>query len=284
MGLKSDIRKEAAIFTAAMGKAEREFQPIFLKALNDSMRPLFEYVDEFGVDNVPVSKLLTVDPWIAAYTEAYQTIGLRFAEAEYKNQEAKETKYSKAFGFPKFLVDVWSGIMRDYALRYTYDIPRTLNDTTEDIITRALGTDYGFEIDRQGIVRLFKKRMGESNTVRSFTISRTETTTIANLGKEVAAREWMKEADLKSYKIWIGLIVGERAEHLETNDTILPIDQPYVMYSVKDGSTHECERPGDINLPPELRINCRCTQSIVSENVRDQYEKRGLIQDGKIIG
>lgn len=287
MSLAKILKKEVADFAIYQRRAERRMQPLFLDTLNQTMEPLFRYVDQFGLENVPVEQLITVDAWEPMYLRAFNDVGLPVAENEYRWQEVKEldAMEGKAFGFPQFLVDIWSGTMRDYALKYVYGITRELTNTTVELITKALGEDYGFEIDRVGKVRLFRKRVGEATTVRSFTISRTETTTISNLGKELAAREWISDQGGQGYKTWLGRIANERPEHLILNNTILPINEPYkmVIAAGKGVGSYDCDRPGDVNLPAKLRINCRCTQSIISERAYNQYLKRGLIRNGKVI-
>lgn len=256
---------------------EKQLLPLFRKALTDNMQPVLNWVESYGVENVPVDTLINTGVWRVVYPKAFELIGMKSARKEYYWQRSQEPTETKASAID-LLVDVWGRILRDYALTYTYQIERDLNDTTTRLIKDALGEDYSLELDRLGKVRLFFKNVGNIIKDRSMTFSRTEATTIANLGKDVGARSWIEQQGGQGYKMWLGRVVGERPEHLDLNNDIIEIDDLYDM------AGHDCVRPGDVTLPPNLRINCRCSQSLMSENRYSQYVKRGLIVGGKVIG
>lgn len=257
--------------------AERQLLPIFRKALNKQLSRVIEYANTFGLDAMNVEGLIDPMVWRSVYPTAYQMIGMKLARQEYYRQRNLDGQEQKASAI-EFLVDVWSGMLRDYALKYAYFIERELNNTTIEIIKRALGEAFSLELDREGRVRFFNKTITDITKGRGLTISRTETTTIANLGKEIGARSWIDEQGGKGYKVWLGRIIGERETHLEENDTILPIDD---LYSLRGDM---CERPGDARLTAANRINCRCTQSIMSQIRYNAYVRQGRIVNGKLTG
>jgi len=271
----NEFDKERERFAKDHSIAEKQVLPYFRKALAANIAPVLKWVEDFGTDNVPVEKLIKEDVWILTYPQVYQIIGMKFAKNEYYWQRNNEGVKASAI---EFLVDIWSGLLKDYALRYTYQIQRQLNDTTIDIITRALNNEAFLSMDRLGRVRLFVNDVKESMKNRSLTISRTEATTVSNLGKEIGARSWIDQNGGQGYKMWLGRVVGERETHLAENNTIIPIDDLYVL-----GGNDTCERPGDLSLKPANRINCRCSQSLMSQNRYNQLVKRGRIVNGKVI-
>lgn len=257
--------------------AERQLLPLFRRALNKQLSRVIEYANTFGLDAMNVEGLIDPTVWRTVYPTAYEMVGMKLAKQEYYRQRSLDGQEQKASAI-EFLVDIWSGKLRDFALTYTYLIEKELNDTTIEIIKRALGEAFSLELDRLGRVRFFNKTITDITKGRGLTISRTETTTIANLGKEIGARSWIDEQGGKGYKVWLGRIVGERPTHLEENDTILPIDD---LYSLRGDM---CDRPGDVRLSAANRINCRCTQSIMSQIRYNAYVRQGRIVNGRLVG
>jgi len=271
------LRQERIEFAKFHKNAEKQILPIVRKALKKSIAPVLAWVEGNDVYNVPVAMLIDQNVWRDMYLTIFQQIGMSMARKEYYYQRRIEGGANKASAI-EFLIDVWSTTLRDYALTYTYKIQRELNDRTIEILTRALGEDYSLGIDRLGRTRLFEKTVNGLFKSRGLTISRTESGTIANLGKEIGARSWIDEQGGNGYKVWLGRNdERERPSHLQENNTIIPIDDYYNL----EGDL--ALRPCDVNLLPKNRIQCRCTQSLMSGNRYEQYRKIGRISGGKII-
>ena len=276
----NEFKRERELYAKQHRIAEQTMLPIFRKALKETIIPVIEFVNSFGTDINP-SYLINQNVWQSAYTKLYNEIGIKIARQEYHRQRGFETQKASNIGF---LVDIWTSLFRDYALTYVYQIARELNDTTVKIITEALGEVNALGLDRDGSIRLFEKTLNGKMRLRSLVISRTESTTLTNLGKEVGARAWIDESGQKAYKVWLGRNDGrERQAHLDENNTILEVDQEYVLEAT-DYPTESCSRPGDTNLSAKNRVNCRCSQSIMSESRYNLYLKRGRIVDGKLVG
>lgn len=273
---KNPFKQEAIEFARFQKNAEKEIRPFVRKALNKSIEGVVSWVKQNGTDNVPIQGLIADDVWEPLYLKIYQLIGMRAARKEYYNQRRNEGVETKASAI-EFFTDIWSGTLRDYALQYTYRISRELNDRTIELIQRALGDDAMIELDRLGRIRFFISKINGVMRKRSNTISRTESTTLANLGKEVGARSWIDENGGQGYKMWLGRVANERPEHLQVNNRIIPIDDLYTV------GNESAERPGDINLSAGLRINCRCSQSLMSQNRYNALLKRGRIVNGRVI-
>lgn len=280
-----EFRIERKIFARQQRIAEKTLFPIFRKALNKSVAQVLEYVRQNGTLTNPIF-LIDENVWLKAYQQAYSELPLKIAKQEYYRQRGLETQFEEKASAIDFLVDVWQSIFRDYALNYVYQISRELNDTTIRIITEALGDVNHLGLDRDGSIRLFIKTIEGKLKLRTNTISRTEATTLSNLGKDVAARSWIEEQGGQGYKVWLGRNdIRERPSHIHENDTIIPIEDKYELIDpTKESSPDECLRPGDVHLKAKNRINCRCTQSLMTENRYNAYQKRGRIVDGKLKG
>ena len=271
------LRQERIEFAKFHKNAEKQILPIVRKALNKSIAPVIAWVEGNDVYNVPVAMLIDQNVWRDMYLTIFQQIGMSMARKEYYYQRRIEGGATKASAI-EFLIDVWSTTLRDYALTYTYKIQRELNDRTIEILTRALGEDYSLGIDRLGRTRLFEKTVNGLFKSRGLTISRTEATTVSNLGKEIGARSWIDEQGGGGYKAWLGRNdERERESHREENNIIIPIDDFHIV------GGEQCRCPGDVNLTAKQRIFCRCTETYMSSNRYSQYEKRGRIVNGRIV-
>lgn len=270
-----EFKQERILYARQQRIAEKEMLPMFRKALRQSIAPVIDFVNSFGTDINP-AYLVDQNVWQNVYTQLYNQIGIKVARQEYYRQRGLEAQKASPIGF---LIDVWTRTFRDYALTYVYRIQRELNQTTVDIINKALGDVNALGLDRDGSIRLFEKTLNGAMKLRSLVISRTEATTLTNLGKEVGAMSWINESGQQAYKVWLGRNdARERQAHFDENNTILPIEGQYNL----DGQ--HCDRPGDIVLSASQRVNCRCTQSIMSQTRYDAYVKRGRVVNGKLVG
>jgi len=271
------LRQERIEFAKFHKNAEKQILPIVRKALKKSIAPVIAWVEGNDVYNVPVAMLIDQNVWRDMYLTIFQQIGMSMARKEYYYQRSIEGGATKASAI-EFLIDVWSTTLRDYALNYTRRIQNDLNNTTTDLLRRALSEDYSLMVDGAGRTRLFKKFTTQYFDGRSLVITRTEATAVSNLGKEIGARSWIDEQGGGGYKVWLGRAdARERPTHLQTNNTIIPIDDLYNL----DGDLGQ--RPGDVEFLMKNKIMCRCTQSLMSANRYAQYQKRGRIVNGKIV-
>lgn len=258
--------------------AEKQLLPLFRKALYETIKPIIDVANTIGLSAVN-PEMINRNVWQKTYQNAYQMLGMNIAKREFYTQRRLDGQLEEKSSAIDFLVDVWDSILRNAANNYVLNIQNDLNDTTIKIIRDALGDAYELGLDEDGTVRLFLKIMTDKQKERAKNFSRTEATTLSNLGKEIGAKSWIDQNGGKGYKMWLGRNdERERPSHLAENNTILEIDDLYDL----DGEL--AQRPGDVNLSPNNRINCRCTQSIMSQNRYNAYVKRGLIKDGKVIG
>ena len=274
----NEFKQERLEFARFHKNAEKQMLPIVRKALNKQVENVVAWVKNNGVENVPVEMLIDRSVWRNMYPQLYEQFGMSMARLEYYRQRKLEGNASKA-SVIDFLKDVWSGKLRQAAIEYVTGIENLLNQTTIENVRKALTNGYEIGLDRLGRIRIFNREIFDINRGRGLTISRTETSTIANLGKEIAAKSWIEQQGTgEGYKVWLGRVKGERETHLETNDTIIPMGDKYSLRG------DLCDRPGDVNLTPANRISCRCTQSLMGEARYQQYVKRNRIVNGKLTG
>lgn len=274
----SEFRQERIDFDRFHKSASKEVAPYFRKALLLSIKPTIEYAKTFGLEALSMALVppITTTVWNNTYERVYNAIGLRMARKEYYRQRNLDATKASAISL---LIDSWTSLLRDYALNYTYRIARELNNTTIEMIKKALGETLQLGFDEANALRLFEKQLNGDVKLRTGVISRTEATTISNLGKDIGARSYIDEQGGQGYKVWLGRDdEKERPTHIEENNTIIPIDDLHIV------GGEACERPGDINLSAKERISCRCTESYLSETRYNAYVKRGRIVNGKLIG
>ncbi len=276
----NEFRQERIDYAKQQSIAEREVLPFVRKALKQTIAPVIAYVQSNGVQtSIPVEILINQSVWNTLYPQIYQNIGMKFARREFYRQRTLDGQIKTKASAIDFLIDIWTNQLRNYAYQYTYQIINELNYTTIKLIRQALNDTYQLGLDYDGAIRLFIKDVNGKFNKRAGSISRTEATTISNLGKDIGARGWIEQQGGQGYKVWLGRNdKRERHTHLEENNVIIPINDLHTV------GGEQCQRPGDVNLSAKERINCRCTESYMSQNRYNAYVNRGRIVDGKLIG
>lgn len=246
---------------------ERRAYPVFLRALHDQVQPSIDWIVKQQEVNPPLDALVVPAIWRKPMIEVYQMIGMLAAKREYFNMVATDK------GVLDFLVAKWRAIFYEYALNYSYRIENELSETTKETIRRTLAVAYEMNLNADQTAALIRKQVyNEISRSRAVMISRTETSTAANLGKDVGARQWLSDNDQKGYKQYIGREDSrERGRttdtmHWHLNDTIIPIDDNFT-FTDENGVTSYAPMPGSTTLPANQRINCFIPDSITSQKM-----------------
>lgn len=282
----NEFRQERIDFERFQKNGAKEIAPYFRKALKQSIKPTIEYAQTFGLEALSMVLIppISTNIWERTYLDTFNLLGMRMAKKEFYRQRNLDAKYEEKASAIELLIDVWTSLLRDYALTYTYRIARELNDTTIKIIKEALGDSLELGLDWDGSIRIFEKLLNGKMKTRTGTISRTEATTISNLGKAIGAQSYIDSVGGQGYKVWIGRNDDrERPTHINENDTLIPLDDMFEL-EAEGEKIDFCIRPGDIDLRAENRINCRCTLSYLSQNRYNYYLKRGRIINGRLVG
>ena len=158
--------------------------------------------------------------------------------------------------------EVYEGVSQSVASQLSQPYWSGINETTRDwmfdTLGRALGDPDGAPqgaFNRQKFVRELTAQLGEKNQKRAKTIARTEMTTAMNAGHQVAME---KVADigggLIEGKEWLATVDDDtRLTHAEAGGQIVGIKEPFSV------AGYDAMYPGDISLPAEERVNCRCS-------------------------
>jgi hypothetical protein len=213
----------------------------------------------------PIEALIQSDVYVKPMLLSYRTVGLLAAKREYYNQRNLDGK-----GIIDILSDAWAKIINNYASEYAYRITNELTQTTIREIQNALAYGYEQTMNNNQLAAYIRKRVqNEISRQRATLIARTESTTAANLGKEEGAKTYFNEQGIIGYKLYIGRNDGkERIDHLELNDTLIPIDENF------DFGGELAPRPGAVSLSAAQRCNCRCVIQYMSERAANRYRDR----------
>jgi len=258
------------IYAKQHARYERRAYPIFLRALHEQIQPTLKWIADNQDVNPPLDALVIPAIWRNPMVEVYEMIGTLAARREYFFMRATDK------GALDFLIEAWRQIFYMYSINYAYRIENELSETTKEEIRRALQYSYENNLNADQTASYIRKKVyNEISRSRAVMIARTETTTAASLGKETGAKSWLKEQDQKGFKQWIGREDSrERGRETDTmhwhlNDQIIPIDEKFT-FTDADGVTSYGMMPGDVNLPANQRIQCRCTLIYLSQR---RYER-----------
>ncbi len=159
---------------------------------------------------------------------------------------------------------------------FGYDIVNELQRQADDPLTKAIGeyldeekvvlTEVGHiaattsELIVQHVTEGLKEGWSPSDIQqalldsgvfgepRALMLSRTITGNAANLGQWIGASQTGA-----THKSWLNSGFEVRETHVAVNNVTIPIDETFEV------GGHSARYPLDNNLPPEERINCRCT-------------------------
>ncbi len=236
---------------------ERRLYPIFSRALKAQVAPVINYMERNPFATVPVDLLIQPDYFLNAYKRAYEEVGIIAAKREYSFQRREFTGKDGIFDF---LVEGWRQYFVEYATNYAYQVQSDLTETTRRLIREALAEAYNSGLAGNPLINYLKKKAQVISRNRAKVISRTETTTIANVAKELGAREWLTAQGETGYKQWVGRNdKRERHTHRAVNDKIIPMDGLF------DLGGEQCSRPGDLVLSAKERVQCRCVLMFMGE-------------------
>jgi SPP1 gp7 family putative phage head morphogenesis protein len=144
--------------------------------------------------------------------------------------------------------DVFSKVIRDALKRKTFEHAALAINTTKDMLQAALTESLkkGESIAELG--RRINDLYGESMGYRSRRIARTEMTDVINDGASLTL-----ERENFAKKEWSTVIDGrERPSHAAADGQVVGIHESFTL------GFERAQYPGDENLSPGERVNCRC--------------------------
>lgn len=253
---------ESELYEKQLERYAKRTYPIFIRALVEQVQPTLEFIRRTENTDPPLDILVDPNIWIRPMQQAYELVATTAARREYYWMRNIENK-----AILDFLIDAWRAVFMDYSTNYAYRIMNELSETTREEIRRALKESYDQNLNANQTATYIRKRVGrEIPRSRAVLIARTESATAANLGKLTGAKSWLEESGQEGYKQWIGRVVNERSTHLALNDTIIPMDEDFMVGGEK------ATAPGDTRLSADERCNCRCTVIYMSKRRYDRMQ------------
>lgn len=255
----------SALYAKQHAAYERSAYPVFLRACRKQVQPVIDWLNQFDTPP-PLDLLVIPSVWRDPMVEVYDRIGVLAARREYYFMRNTEEK-----GVLDFLVAKWRQTFHDYAINYAYKIENELTETSKSAIQNALEEGYVQGLNGDRLATLIRRSVyNVISRARSVTISRTETTTASNLGKEIGAREWLGEDN--GYQQWIGREdERERHAHFTLNDQIIPVGDNWNV------GGELATMPGDTKLSGGQRINCRCTRLFMSTRRYNRLQQNNIL-------
>ena len=169
--------------------------------------------------------------------------------------------------------DVQNLRSRQWFNTYVQQFSQPINSTTEreiaQIMARAQAEGSSIPAIQNQLEAMFEREitgrlpddpeyewfMDRVPPYRVEAIARTETISSSNMGTDGLFHDW----GVKKKELLATMDDRTRDTHLEADGQVVGIDEPFII------GGYEAMYPGDPSLPPEERINCRCTELAVIE-------------------
>lgn len=189
-----------------------------------------------------LSRLIKTEPLKEAYKDIYGRVGKDFAQRSFRRLKS-ETGF-----LTKDLEDNWLEHMRNFV---AYKAEERIQQVSRVTFLRIRATLQEGVNEGLGIEEIARRmeRSNAVNRVRARVIARTEIVSASNEGTQLGAIS--TGLDLK--KVWIATNDDRtRDTHMALDGDVVEMNANFV---VGDGKG---QYPGDMDLPAEEVINCRC--------------------------
>lgn len=250
---------------------EQQLYPLFKAALSVQTNSAKQYIELNGITGLSqhLTVLISKQPMQVAYLSAYQKAGVRGAEFSYNSiQRTGQRKSAEDFEIKEidralfetksigFFSDYWRKLM---SLFYSTDAAirvQQVTETTRNEIQQLLDNANNQGLTQSETATYLTKELNDPdfNRMRALRIARTESTTAANHGASLGN----ESADYVTVKKWLAVLdQNTRPDHIEANGQTVQNDELFNIGG--NGAMY----PGDISLPANEVINCRCTLAYI---------------------
>jgi len=230
------------------GGYERYGFKLFRTALKAQVAPVLNHIKRYGSITPELADyLVSKQPVETAYRDLYLKIGVR--QAAYTRRWINSVGRSQK-GIMSFFSEKWSRLMQAFFTDHAAQRVSDVTETTREKIRKALSDSADMTLSEQATY--LEDTLGSDGFTRyrAMMISRTETTTAANCGAALGN----EDADYLTAKQWLSILDNNtRPNHVDANGQQVENTDYFIV------GGYQCMYPGDMSLPANEVINCRCT-------------------------
>jgi len=234
-----------AVETKRISEEERQTSRI-RDGLKEATEPVLTRLREFGVQDAidDIESEIDVKPIKEAYQDLYAEVGSLFAMESFEGLLPQKQKQDDT------LEDMWMERLREFAATEAgtriVDVTQYTVEQVRGVLQEGIQEGWGVE----KIARQLESSDAISR-VRARRIARTEIVSASNEGSMMGARS----TRLNLKKIWIDTPDSRTREtHIQAgSQQPVDIDEPFQV------GGYDADYPGDLSLPAEEVVNCRCT-------------------------
>lgn len=262
------IRFNRAAYAAEFRVLHHQYEtyalPLFEKAL---IKELKKITAQIRRNRNAVLAGVTIDQKVmgAAYLKVYDYVGVAHAEFTYKWIERTAGRKSISF-----YSDQWRRSMAAYYEQYGALKVAEVERTTIEDIQKLLATGALDNMTQSELATFIADSLDNPayTRMRAMRISRTESTTAANYGSQLAA----EDSDYECGKVWIPVTDSRTRLSHKQMEGVEPIGL-YDSFTVGITKGNQAEAvitgtepmqyPGDPTASAANVVNCRCTHAVV---------------------
>jgi len=235
----------------------RAMRPVFMKALEVQIQPLYEAIDQTGnITHVEVPQL-SDEAIKGAYKQLYMATAFEFAK--FDRRQAKSMRGVEILkDEDEIIEDLILQAIDNYLITDMGTTITAIGDTSEvllknlldDLIPEILETGIGGGAAQTALRDRVKSEWHRARYFRTERIVRTEVNRAANFG----SLKGVQSTEFPHDKVWLAAFTaGSRASHMDADNQKVDSNEPFVV----DGE--DLQYPGDPAGSAGNTINCLCS-------------------------
>lgn len=237
-------------YSTEYSKAERFAFRAFQDVINSQLKEVISAVLLRGIiaTELDLTNLILEKPIAETFSAVFVRIGRQFRDF----QNAQFDKQKNASGLiAGFFSEAFDRQMQDYALTVAGAHITSITETTRRQVKEVLAEAAQNRLSVRDAAKLIRKRLGgQFSRNRALLIARTETTSAANHGQYITA----KNAGIDLEKLWLVRIDGRQRDwHADMKGKKVGLAEEFTVGWTK------MLYPGDPKGGASNLCNCRCT-------------------------
>lgn len=224
--------------------------PKFKTALDTQIKPVIAHVKAYGGISAELADMLIrKQPLESAYKEVYVNVGSLHASWTLKQINALGKK-----SIPQLFSEKWRKLMELFFTNESSTRISDVTETTREKVRKVLADSTDMSISERVTYITDTLDSPDFNRNRALVIARTESTTASNKGASIGN----EDADYETNKTWISVLdANTRPDHVDADGQTVGNDESFVV------GGYQCMYPGDMSLPANEVIQCRCTLAFI---------------------